>query len=1085
MCEPMKIYHTIGVLVLMLAAFYSGNVQALQQSEIIRLNDEHRMYATTDRVSAAEFTFEFSEITLPKALRAIADETGLRLNYSTALVPSSKTVNLELEEVALTEALDYLLADLGLGYVISSTGHLVISERQDIIEEQTGRVFGQVQDAETGEELIGATVRIEETRQGIAVGADGEFELTGIEEGSYTLYINFVGYESRRIDFELAEGEELNLGVLELRYSDIDMDELIVTATGLMRSREVGSSQSRVDASDFETAAVGSAQEALAGRVAGVQVLQNAGQPGTGGTIRLRGNNSITQGNNPIIYIDGIRIHGGSSPVNPASGQATSPFNHINPNDIQSMDVVKGAAATTLYGTEASGGVIRITTRQGEEGVNRIRGNIASGFNNMPHVGPREGNPTGLFANQCRGDDLVTYDGSRFEDPTCPEDGSWFRNGMIQRYNLSLSGGIDRFSYYVSGSFADEESVVQGAGGHNNVGLRSNFRFYPVDDISVILNTSYNNSSTDWIPAGNNADSFYLNVTRGNGGLFTGAEGCEDDDITCVGNGEILNMINTTDNEQFVTSLALEHNYANIVNNRFTIGYDYNAAENQETYPFGYSRLPEGEQNIGMWNQTVFSLEYVGTWDTDITSDIQSTFNWGGQLFRDRSINTTMISEEFSGPQEPTLESGARKDVTSDTRQTVVTGGFFLQEMLNLNDRLFLTAGLRVDGNSAFGEDFGMQAYPQFNTSFVISDYDFWPEWWHTMRLRAAIGESGKAPGTFDAVRTYRPISGDDGQPGFTPGQLGNPDLGPERSREFEAGFTSSMLNGYINVDATYYYQNTYDALIPVPSPASQGFLASQLTNIGQIMNTGVEVDLNFDVLRTDQVNLNFNVGYSNARSEAVDLGGVENIVVQFFGRTYIREGYPVPAIFADKLTNPDEMADPELEEDTYIGPAYPETNFSFGTDLQVGDYIRLNALGELYLGGYMINGTGYQNARRGVWPTCYEAQNTDISNLTAYERGRCALTGGEVTPQYDYWVESTDFFRMRNISVNFTFPDAWTPDSFYTLSLNLSARNLFTITEFEGMDPEVDDYRGSLARRDYYNDPTYRSFIGTLNFAF
>ncbi len=972
----------------------------------------------------------------------------------------------------------------GLGF----QGTLVfgsISEASSPAAQDEGSIVGQLTDAESGDDLIGATVRIEETEQGAATDSQGMFEISSVQPGSYTLYINYIGYQSKRVEFDIEAGEQLDIGILELTYSQVDIDELIVTATGEMRSREVGSSQSRIDASDFETSGVSSAQEVLSGRVSGATVMQNAGQPGTGGTIRLRGNNSITQGNNPIIYVDGIRVHGGSSPTNPASGQATSPFNNINPGDIQSMDVVKGAAATTLYGTEASGGVIRITTRQGQEGVNQIRGGISSGFNNMPHVGPTENNPTGLFANTCRGDDLVTYDGSRFEDPTCPDSDSWYRNGLIQRYNLSLSGGIDQFSYYVSGNFQDEQSVLEGAGGHSNVGLRSNFRFFPVDDLSLSLNTSYNNSSTDWVPAGNNADSFYLNVTRGNGGLFTGAEGCDDDDVTCVGNGEILNMINTTDNEQFVTSISAEHNYANLLNNRVTIGYDYNSAENQELYPFGYSRLPAGEQNIGNWTQSVLSLEYVGTWDSDISDSWGSTLNWGGQIFRDESINTTMISEEFSGPQDPTLESGARKDVTSDQRETVITGGLFLQEQMSYDDRLFITAGLRVDGNSAFGEDFGLQAYPQVNTSYVISDLDFWPDWWNTMRLRAAVGESGRAPGTFDAVRTYNPVAGDDGQPGFSPNQIGNPDLGPERSREYEAGFTTSMFEGYVNIDATYYHQDTFDALIPVPYPASEGFLSSQLTNIGQIRNTGYEVDLDFDVIRSEDINLNFSVGYANNQSEAVDLGGVENITVQFFGRTYIREGYPVPAIFADKVTNPDEIADPELEEDTFIGSAHPEDTFSFGTTLDVGSYIQLNALGEMYLGGYMVNGTGYQNARRGVWPTCYEAQQQDISNLTAMERGRCALTGGEVTPQYDYWVESTDFFRMRNISVNFTMPEQWTPESFDSLSLNLSARNLFTITEFEGMDPEVDDYRGSLARRDYYNDPTYRSFIGTLNFSF
>lgn len=974
-----------------------------------------------------------------------------------------------------------------LAAVITAHGiHTMLYANGNDMFSQDATITGVVTDASNGEPLPGANIILEGTNRGASADADGRYEITGIEPGSYTLLARFIGYRDFSRDITVGAGEQLDLDV-ELQSEAVGLDDIVVTATGYVRSREIGTSQARITSRDFETSAVSNPQDILTGRITGATVLANSGQPGAGGTIRLRGNNSISQSNNPIIYVDGIRIDGGSTPNHPASRQSSSPFNDINPNDIESIDVVKGSAATTLYGTEASGGVIRITTKQGQEGVTNWNVNLSSGFNNIGHFGPKDGNPAGLFVGKCRGDGLESYDGVRFEDASCPESGSWLQNGFVQRYNLSVSSGVENFAYFVSASLNEEDGVINGGGGTSGAGFRGNFRFTPVENISVTFNSSYKFNRTDWIPSGNNGDSFVLNVTRGPGGNFSGAAGCDDPDVVCVDNGEILRATNRSDNEHYINSLVLETQTGERLTNRFTFGYDYNTSEMDETQPFGYSRTPLGQQTIIDWEKSVLSLEYLGTYLLPISEDFSSTINWGGQLFRDKSKTTTMFSEDFSGPQDPTLISGARKDITGDTRITVATGGFFGQAMVDYRDQLFVTGGLRVDGHSAFGDDFGLQAYPKLSVSYVMSDQDFWPtSWWNTMRLRAAVGESGQAPGAFDAVRTWSPIAGEDGQPGFTPNQIGNPELGPERSREYETGFMASFLDGRLNLDATFYYQNTTDALIPVPAIASEGFLSSQVQNIGKLNSRGYELEIDMDLLRTSNLNWNLRLGYAKEKSEAVDLGNVDNITVQFFGRTYIREGYPVPAVFGDKITNPNEIADPVIEEDHFFGPSYPDKSISIGSTFRFGQNITLDALGEFKLGGYMVNGTGYQNSRRGIWPSCYEYQRQDESNLTASQRARCALTGsGGVSPQYDYWIESTDFFKLRHISFTYQLPQRWMPGGLRSASVNLAARNLFTITDYSGTDPELDDYRNSLARRDYYVMPTYRTFLGTLNFTF
>ncbi len=265
----------------------------------------------------------------------------------------------------------------------------------------------------------------------------------------------------------------------------------------------------------------------------------------------------------------------------------------------------------------------------------------------------------------------------------------------------------------------------------------------------------------------------------------------------------------------------------------------------------------------------------------------------------------------------------------------------------------------------------------------------------------------------------------------------------------------------------------------------SEGFLASLVQNVGEVKNSGIEADLDLTVLQLSDAQWDMKVGFSKENSEAVDLGNTDEITVAYFARTYIKEGYSVPGVFGAKITNPDETADPEYKEDHYFGPSYPDKSISLGTTIRLKDALVLDALGEFKYGGYMLNGTAYQNVRRGVWPACYDSQQQDPSSLTASERARCALNSGDVSPRYDHWIESTDFFKLRHISLTYNFPEKLLMGGVQSAKLKLAARNLLTITDYSGTDPEIDDYRNSLARRDYYAMPTYRSFLATFNFSF
>ncbi|HEX6964622.1 MAG TPA: TonB-dependent receptor [Gemmatimonadaceae bacterium] len=956
-------------------------------------------------------------------------------------------------------------------------------------QQGTGTISGVITDAASAEPLAGAQVFIASTRQGAMADAQGAYTIADVPAGTVTVRVRMLGYEAIERPITVTAGQETRLDV-GLHRTAVTLEAMVVTATGAERTKEIGNSISTLNANEIASASASDPQQILAGRTPGVTVLANSGQPGAGGTIRLRGNNSVSQGNDPIIYIDGVRIFNGHTPTTVGGRQATMPLNDIDPADIDHIEVVKGPAATTLYGTEASGGVIQIFTKHGSDNRPIWSGSIGEGINNMGHVGPSD-DPTGLFLNECRGPDLISSDSTRFEDPTCPASGSWLQNGAVQRYSLSVRGGNTTTNYYFSGNYADEAGVIR-TGGNKDGGFRGNFSFRPMSGLDFALSSSYTKRKVNWVQDGNNGNGFLLNVSRGPYGNFQGS-GCADSTVICVNNAAILTAPSVTNSDHYITGLTVTYNPGEKLNNRLSVGYDYNNALLTTLEPFGFPRADLGQLYWETWNRTLITMDYAGTFKQPFGGSFVSTSSWGGQIFDSRNTASSISASNFSGPGEPTLTSAALRDVTSDVKERVVNAGFFLQQELAWRDRLFVTAGLRVDGNSAFGKSFGLQPYPKLSASYVISDESFWPSSIiETMKLRGAVGESGKAPGAFDAVRTWDPIAAEDGQPAFTPSQLGNPNLGPERTREYEGGFDASALSGRLGVNFTYYKQHTFDALIPMVFPQSQGFLSSQLENVGQIFNNGIELSVDAELVRNPDFDWHARLNYTTINSKAGDLGG-QDIVISSVMRTHVTEGYPVPSYFGMKVLNPNAFADPVIDSSAFLGSEYPNKIISPSTSITFLKHFTLDVLGEFQRGGYLLNALGFQNAYKGVWRPCYDVQAkmraaqagdaSALNDVTALQRMRCTQVSKD--HNYDYWVESSDFFRLRNISLTYDLPSHLI-GGVRNASLTFAAQNLFTVTDYTGTDPEVNDYRdNSFGRRDYYNFPSYRTFLASLRVTF
>ena len=966
---------------------------------------------------------------------------------------------------------------------------LSIAAATPLAAQATGTIVGRVVDGDNGQPVAAAQVTIAGTQFGRSTGDDGRFTLANIPSGALTITVRRIGYQLQSRPITLAGSATVTVDFTLLK-SSVSLVGVVVTATGEERKKEVGNAVTTVSSTDFERGAVANTQQILQGRSTGVTIQANGGGPGAGGNIRLRGVNSITQGNRPLIYIDGIRMFNGNSPTGVSSRQSVSPLNDIAASDIDRIEVVKGPAATTLYGTEASGGVIQIFTKRGREGPAVWTLEASAGVNSMGNFGPRS-DPTRMFVRECRGPNVVDVNGVAFEDATCPASGSWLQNGFLGRYSLGVRGSGSGINYAISGNLDNEFGVLRV--GHNKTGgLRANFGFAPSKTVTLAFNTSWQRRNTAMISDGNSADGFLLNVSRGPGSNFKGT-GCSTTTIVCVINDTLFSKSNTIGGDHFITGGTATWNPTASISNRLSIGIDYNNNDIRTINPFGFPRTPTGQYFQTLWNRQLMTVDLASTWKQTYSKNFAGTSSIGGQLFDSRLNSTDLQGDNFAGPGLPTLISASLRQITDVNQQRVINAGVFAQQMIGWRDRLFVTAGARIDGNSAFGTGFGLQTYPKLSMSYVLSDESFWPSnLVETFKFRAAVGEAGKAPGAFDATRTWNPIAAEGGLSGFTPGQLGNPNLGPERTRESEVGFDAGFWGGRIGAVFTYFSARTNDAIINVAYPPSQGFATNQPENVGTIKNSGFEAQLTASFDPTSWSRLETRLQYTKVQGEAVDLGG-RVLTIDALSRSYVKEGLPLPSYVGLKVRNPNELGAAVIDTNQLLGATFPTQIINPSVTLTLFKNLSIEAIGEFQRGGHLLNAIGFQNSGLGIWQPCFAAQKalraaaagdaSTLANVNAKDRMRCSIVAAQ--RDYSYWVESADFFKLRSLSASYDVPKRFTPGA-RNLTVSVAGRNLFVNTKYTGSDPEVADQRTStFSRRDYYVFPTYRTFLFSVRTSF
>ena len=1052
-------------------------------------------------------SLDLSDVPLKEALTAIAQQSGLDLVYSDDVLSAGARVSLRAEGITVAAALTDVLTDADVDVVFSRNGRAALVPRTKAGVLDTGSVRGRVTDAKTGQPVSNATVLIEQTRFGARTDEDGRYRITGVPAGTYTVTARRLGYQRAAQSVTTSGGEvvlDFTLAVLPTT-----LDEIVVTVTGEQRRVEVGNAIGMISADSLaRTAPVTSLADLINARVPGAQVLPGDGFSGASPRLRLRGINSFSVSDDPLVIVDGARVE--SSPSTRGGADALpGRLNDLSPDEIESIEVVKGPSAATLYGTDAANGVLVIKTKRGaagppqwntyaEVGGVTIPGRYRTNWYAWGHA------PSGavmqctlllLAAGACVQDSITTL--NLLADPSRTP----LHAGLRQDYGAQLSGGTPALRYFLSGQVQSEVGGMrlQGAeysrldsisGGnvrdwqvrpnaYRRVNLRGNLSAAVSPRLQLTLSTGF----VDGFTRLQNGSVFVAQVFGVGYADADGGWGGRPSDLFARRAEEHLS--------RFTSSLAATWQMADWLQSRATAGVDFSSAfEDGLNIPGqGDAFFATGRRVDGRITTTLSSLDF-GIAATNRVTDALSLQTAAGAQYNRRSAINLSATASGLAPGSETLSGAAATTITESTGESVVAGTY-IQETAAFRNRLFLTAAVRADGAGSFGSDFNAALYPKASASWLLSEESFFPHdiGISSLRLRAAYGASGVQPSSVAALETLQPLTGfvdARAQSGLRQATLGNRDLRPERQREFEGGMDIELLAGRVRFEGTYYLRRSTDALVNGALGPSAG-VTSQFINIGSVQNLGWEGALDVRLVDSRAVTVALSANGSINHNTLLSLapGVTVNAQPQLWSQV---PGYPLYGWWARPLlgfndANHDGIIEPgEVQvaaTSQFMGPTTATRQLTLGgTVTLLGGVLGISTLLD-HRGGYVE--PVYDLVYGCLLVRNCQAVNDPKASLEDQARA-VAATGFNTGP----YTVSGAFWRWRELSLTANLP-ARTARlvGARSGSVTVSGRNLALWTKFPGVDPEGTINPGTNLSGESLSAPPSRYWLLRVNLGY
>ena len=1050
-------------------------------------------------------TATFKNATLSEVLWEVQRQTDFTFVYSTEEVKNVKVEKLIVNHEKIANVLDKCLKGSGLTYTVHD-GVIAIKPVSKVEEmaapQQKTKLNGTVVD-ETGEAIIGANVIVKGTTNGCTTDLDGHFTLD-VDHLPATLMVSYIGYTRQEIKVTSAKTIKV-----EMAPDNNLMDEVVITGYGTFKKSAYAGSAASVKGETLKDVPAISFKDLLQGNAPGVQFTSSSGQPGASSSLRIRGMGSFNASNSPLYVIDGVPMRSGT--INTMSSDAgLDIMSTINSSDIESVTVIKDAAAASLYGSRAANGVVLITTKKGKAGKPSISlkadwGSSDFAMDYRPIMGGEERRQyiyDGLVAGQIKKGkseaDAMAYADGEIDDyapvPWCGYtdwDDVLFKKGNHQSYEASLSGGTDRFKYYSSLSYLKQDGIAINSG-LERISGRLNVDFQATSKLKLGANVLFATVNQDVYSEGTSYSSpFYTsrNAVVPSDPIYN-EDGSWNRDLIRIGDRNPLLSAPYDYQREYVTrtfnTIYGEYEFIKDLKFKSTFSYDYVITKGKD---WSDPRTSNGDDiNGGMskkyyeYNKMVWANQV--SYKTSIARDHHIDALVGYEIDDQYRDYLSGYATNFATHDKNQISNGMKTESVggNDTRTRMVS--YLTRLNYDYKNKYYLGGSFRTDGSSRFQRDNRWGSFWSISGAWRIIEEKFMSptkDWLTDLKIRASYGVNGTLPSDYFGYMGLSSLTnGYLEQPGIIQSQLRNDDLQWETNYNLNLGLDFALWNR-INVTLEYYTRTTKNLLMDRPISMTTGF-SSYLMNIGEVKNKGVELEISSTNIHTKDFSWNTTFNISHNKNKIVTLDGMQTEIksgsqIRKVGKSY-RTFYMIEFAGINPETGAPQFYTNDVDENgNYIKDITEEINKAHAIVLD--KHAEPNAIGGLsntlrykwfdlnFMFSYQFGGYSYDN-----WAQKTEHGGNDLeANIPSYYKDSWKKPG-DVT-KYELFYEkpsvamnkvtttrrlhSTDFIRLKTLTFGFTVPKDWTRKiGIENVRLYASANNLWTWAAYDYYDPEA-----------------------------
>ena len=916
---------------------------------------------------------------------------------------------------------------------------------------------GKITDSETGEPLPGAQVFVKGTFVGTTTDVNGAYSLD--VDGSVTVVVAYIGYKTQEVATSGGSGD------FAMEPDVLRQDEVVVTGlVSTVKRRNAANAVASVSGDDLVNAPTQTLDQALSGQFAGVNIRRNTGAPGGGVNVNLRGQSTLTGSTQPLYVIDGVIVNNdanqsGIDVVTAATGagssrpqgQPTNRIGDINPNDIESIEVLKGASAAAIYGAKASNGVVIIKTKRGRGGKTKFNFSTKTGQSSLLRKMGHRVFETYAEAEEQYGADVASLGNNA--------SGSWAGNdfdyeeilygetGQLTEHTLSAVGGDESTQFYLGGQYMDEGGIIKNTG-YKKLSGRMNVDHRLSEKAKVSVSTNLIRSEADRGVTGNDNTNMTYGFSIGFTPSFIDIRDTDGDGVYPVNPTNPSNPLETA--EYFVNnevthralgSMTFDYNLYRASNMDLgflaVAGADFYNQENEVFIP-PFLQIESSKDEAG---QSVMTT--TDNLNTNLSLNLVHKMKMSGMNFNTTAglqyetydWNSVFVHATGMIPTQTNVDKASSQSVYHDRKKRQDRGQFF-QEEVTVGDNLYVAFSMRGDVSSTMGDTETKEWYPKAAASYQLGEFAVFDN----LKLRGAFGQTGNMPQS-KAKYTTMSSSNIGGINGLVASSTrGNASIKPERTTEMEFGMDFSLMNGLASVEATMYQQDIEDLILLVDLPPSSG-ASYAWENGGEMTTNGMEFALGLNptaLVSVGGLDWNFHMTYYTNESEVTKLtvdpynfGGFAT----FLGTYRIEEGYSPTAIVGSEMTD---------GKHDVLGDENPDYRISFRNSFSFGP-VSLSFLIDRKEGGSAIN----------LAQLIYDLGGTTVD----YEENggdRLANLGAVTAP----YIESTSYTALRDLSMTYTLPSSMTEGfGISYLQVGLSARNWWMQSDYRGLSPEVSQF--------------------------